>query len=226
MKKRMTTVVLAIALFAGTVAGAGITGAPDAAAKKTTKQVKSLNTLNTALKKKKKKTISKTYKTERGGTANKKNSWLKHKAAIQAKGKKIIFTDTVYVQDSWRYDGKVNTDSKYTIKMVMKIGNNKKVTISSKGSYKDEVYDKATDKWVKKWVNEKTIKTSFKPASYKKGISLKWTKGADVSDYMDEYIFTTFRCWNSLAKKCKVSMKAIGFTKYKPVSIENEAYYR
>lgn len=220
MKKRITAIILALALCLATIAGISMTGGQAVTAKKAGKEVQNLKKLQKALKKKKKKTISKTFKTETGGTESKKYQWYKHKAAVQLKGKKIIFTDTVKRQ--YPETGGTFTSSVTTVKMVMKVGTNKKVKVTMKQRYLDDAFNEAGDYIGYKWVNEKSSYTSFKPAAYKKGIELKWKKGDSGNTMM---LFTCFRCWNSLVKKGKVNMKSLGFKKFKPVSIEQESYY-
>ena len=103
MKRRITAFVLALAICLGSAAGVSLTSSQAVNAKKASKEVQKLKTLQKALKKKKKKKFTKTFKTETGGTETLDYSWYKHKAAVQAKGKKIIFTDTVKYQEK-NYD--------------------------------------------------------------------------------------------------------------------------
>ena len=113
--------------------------------------------------------------------------------------------------------------------MVMNVGANKTVYVTMKGKDRDTVWNKDYTKIIKhRWIKNNTSSAKFKPASYKKGIHLKWKNyGKQIGDaYNESMLFTTFRCWNSLVKKGNVSMKSIGFTNFKPVSIEDEGYYR
>ena len=231
MKKRIIALVLVLALCLGTAAGLSMTSSQAVNAKKVSKKVQKLKTLQKALKKKKKKQFTKTFKTETGGTESIEYSWLKHKATVKSKGKRIIFTDTVKEQ-GLDYDysyKKIDTYSITTIKMVMNVGANKTVYVTMKGKEREPVWNKDETEIIKyKWVKENTSSAKFKPASYKKGIHLKWKiYGKNYWDaYNESMLFTTFRCWNSLVKKGNVSMKSIGFTNFKPVTIELDGYYR
>ena len=231
MKKRITALVLALTLCLGTAAGLSMTSSQAVNAKKASKKVQKLKTLQKALKKKKKKKFTKTFKTETGGTASIEYEWLKHKATVKSKGKRIIFTDTVKEQGpDYNYsDERTGTFNTITIKMVMNVGANKTVYVTMKGKHRSTVWNKDETKIIgHKWVKMNTCSAKFKPASYKKGIHLKWKiYGKRLWDSYDEsMLFTTFRCWNSLVKKGNVSMKSIGFTNFKPVTIELDGYYR
>ena len=219
MKKRITALILAMAVCLGIAAGISMTAGQAVAAKKAGKEVQNLKKLQKVLKKKKKKTISKSFKTETGGPETKKEMWFKHNAAVQLKGKKIIFTDTVKAQVP--ETGAIFTSSVTTVKMVMKVGTNKKVKVTMKQKIQEDDFNESGDYIGYKWTNKKTSSTSFKPSSYKKGIKLKWNKEDSADTRM---LFTCFRCWNSLVKKGKVNMKSLGFKKFKPVSIEKDKY--
>ena len=230
MKKRITAFVLALTLCLGSAAGISLTSSKAVNAKKAKKEVQKLKTLQKALKKKKKKKFTKTFKTETGGTQTIDYEWFKHNATVQAKGKRIIFTDTVKSQEHNYEDPKaITTYTITTIKMVMNVGANKSVYVTMKGKYKDITWNDTYDKIIKyKWVKMNTSSAKFKPASYKKGIKLKWKNYGkkSLNSYDESMLFTTFRCWNSLVKKGNVSMKSIGFKNFKPASIEDESYYR
>ena len=196
MKKKTLAMVVALVMALSVFFGAVAPGTDIFASGK---EVKQLKKLQKALKKKKK--FTKTYKTEVGGTQSIKWNYYKHSAKITRSGKYIVFSDTIK-----SYSGK-KLSGTYNVNMKMKVGNNKKVKVTIK--YKSKRYN-----------NSSSATAAFKPSDYKygKSVTYKDSKEGNLKGYYDDLLYVTMRSWNNLAsKKAGVTMKSIGFKKFKVI---------
>lgn len=210
-KKAKSWIVFALALV---IAIAAIFPGAGSVSASSSKEVKQLKKLKKALKKSKK--FTKSFKTEVGGTESIEWSYLKHNAKITKSGNNIVFTDNVT-----KYYEK-NVREKDVVKMSMKVGSNKKVKVSIKKTYYSSKWNEDYTKviGIVKDGPATTYTTTIEPGKYKYGDTLQFVckKSKTTDSSMENLVYLSLRCWNTLTnKKAKVSMKSIGFKKFKVI---------
>lgn len=215
MKKKTITALTCIILACSLLAVA-VTVSPDLYAAAKSSPVTNLKKLKKVVKKKKK--LSKVFKTEEAGTSSIDWLYYKHNARITTKGNKIYFKDRI------SYKQKKVVIGEYYVTMVMKVGANKRVKAKvTETVYKKKYVDaySPTVKSAKRWKKLPTKSLSVTPSTYRFSYSL-----SDESFIYHAQVHTAMRCWDKLLKKnAKLSMKKIGFTKFKPVSVSDMGYY-